>query len=93
MKKEVTEYLAMEKVAIATDIPAHRLIAGENRSIEEKCISMFDRLNRFEIAKSIEYAYPNEENVTNEGKSIDRTNTRSYQALRREEAQADFNKT
>jgi glycosyltransferase involved in cell wall biosynthesis len=61
---KLLEYLAMEKVTIATDIPAHRLIIGN-----EKCGIYVSSVNPIEIARSIEYAYLNKERLGEWGKS------------------------
>ena len=55
---KLLEYLAMEKVAILTDIPAHRLIVGK-----EKCGIYISSIKPIEIAKSILYAYRNKEKL------------------------------
>jgi glycosyltransferase involved in cell wall biosynthesis len=61
---KLLEYLAMEKVVIVTDIPAHRSIIGE-----EKCGIYTCSAEPIEIAKSIEYAYHNKEQLEQWGKS------------------------
>jgi glycosyltransferase involved in cell wall biosynthesis len=61
---KLLEYLAMEKVAIVTDIPAHRLIIGT-----EKCGIYISSVKPIEIAKSILYAYRNKEKLEVWGKS------------------------
>jgi glycosyltransferase involved in cell wall biosynthesis len=60
---KLLEYLAMEKVVIATDIPAHRSVIGE-----EKCGIYVSSVEPVEIAKAIEYAYFNRENLEEWGK-------------------------
>ena len=61
---KLLEYLAMEKVVIVTDIPAHRLIIGE-----EKCGIYTSSVKPTEIEKSIVYAYHNKENFKEWGKT------------------------
>jgi len=61
---KLLEYLAMEKVIIATDIPAHRSIINK-----EKCIVYIPSIEPQIIAKSIEYAYKNKEKLEEWGKS------------------------
>ena len=61
---KLLEYLAMEKVVIATDIPAHRLVIGE-----EKCGIYVSSAEPQEIAKAIVYAYRNKEKLAEWGKS------------------------
>jgi glycosyltransferase involved in cell wall biosynthesis len=61
---KLLEYLAMEKVIIATDIPAHRSIVGN-----EKCVIYISSIEPDDIAKSIEYAYKNKEKLEEWGKS------------------------
>ena len=51
---KLLEYLAMEKVVILTDIPAHRSVIGE-----AKCGIYISTIEPIEIAKAIEYAYLN----------------------------------
>jgi len=60
---KLLEYLAMKKVVIATDIPAHRSIIGE-----EKCGIYISSAKPMEIAKSIIYAYNNKEKLGEWGK-------------------------
>jgi glycosyltransferase involved in cell wall biosynthesis len=60
---KLLEYSAMEKVVIATDIPAHRAVIGE-----EKCGIYISSVEPVEIAKAIEYAYFNRENLKEWGK-------------------------
>ena len=51
---KLMEYLAMKKVVIISDIPAHRTIIGE-----ETCGIYLSSVKPIEIAKSIEYAMQN----------------------------------
>jgi glycosyltransferase involved in cell wall biosynthesis len=60
---KLLEYLAMKKVIIATDIPAHRAITGE-----EKCVIYISSIKPTDIARSIEYAYNNKEKLEEWGK-------------------------
>lgn len=60
---KLLEYLAMEKVVILTDIPAHRSIIGE-----AKCGLYISSIKPIEIAKAIEYAYINKESLEEWGK-------------------------
>ena len=60
---KLLEYLAMEKVVIVTDIPAHRSIIGEN-----KCGLYISSINPMDIAKTIEYADTNKGNLEKWGK-------------------------
>ena len=60
---KLLEYLAMEKVVIATDILAHRLILDE-----AKCVIYIPSIKPEEIAKSIEYAYLEKEKLVEWGK-------------------------
>jgi glycosyltransferase involved in cell wall biosynthesis len=61
---KLLEYLAMKKVVIATDIPAHRSIIGK-----EKCGIYISSAKPMEIAKSIMYAYHNREQLEEWGKT------------------------
>jgi glycosyltransferase involved in cell wall biosynthesis len=61
---KLLEYLAMEKVAIVTDIPAHRLVIDE-----EKGGIYTSSIAPIEIAKSIVYAYDNREKLVEWGKT------------------------
>ena len=61
---KLLEYLAMEKVVIATDIPAHRLVIGK-----ERCGLYISSIKPSEIAKSILYAYHNKDRLNEWGKS------------------------
>jgi glycosyltransferase involved in cell wall biosynthesis len=60
---KLMEYLAMEKVVLATDIPAHKLVVGD-----KKCCIYLRFINPSEIAKSVEYAYINKTNLGSWGK-------------------------
>jgi glycosyltransferase involved in cell wall biosynthesis len=60
---KLLEYLAMGKVVILTDIPAHRSVIGE-----EKCGIYLSSTKPFEIAKAIEYARLNEKNLEKWGR-------------------------
>ena len=61
---KILEYLAMEKVIIATDIPAHRSIINK-----EKCVIYMDSAEPDEIAKAIKKARENKEKLEAWGKS------------------------
>jgi glycosyltransferase involved in cell wall biosynthesis len=60
---KLLEYLAMEKVVILTDIPAHRFVIGEN-----KCGVYVPSTNPIEIVKAIEYVYHNKQKLDTWGK-------------------------
>lgn len=60
---KLLEYLAMEKVVILTDIPAHRAVVGE-----AKCGLYISSAKPMEIAKAIEYVYFNKEKLKEWGK-------------------------
>lgn len=60
---KLLEYLAMEKVVVLTDIPAHRAVVGE-----AKCGIYISSVNPMEIAKAIEHVYFNKENLEEWGK-------------------------
>lgn len=60
---KLLEYLAMEKVVILTDIPAHRAVIGE-----AKCGIFISSIDSMEIAGAIEYAYLNKEYLEGWGK-------------------------
>lgn len=60
---KLLEYLAMEKVVILTDIPAHRSIVGD-----ADCGLYISSVSPTEIARVIEYAYFNKENLGERGK-------------------------
>jgi glycosyltransferase involved in cell wall biosynthesis len=60
---KLLEYLAMEKVVILTDIPAHRAVLGE-----AKCGIYISSAKPMEIVKAIENAYLNKENLEEWGK-------------------------
>lgn len=55
---KLLEYLAMNKVVIVTDIPAHRLVIGN-----ENCGIYIASTTPAEIARSIMYAYRNKEKL------------------------------
>jgi len=55
---KLLEYLAMEKVVIATDIPANRYIIGES-----KCAVYIPSASPEEIAKAIQYIHCNREKL------------------------------
>jgi len=61
---KLLEYLAMKKVVIVTDIPAHRSIIGK-----EKCGIYISSVKPTEIAKSIMYAYRNRGKLKERGVS------------------------
>ena len=60
---KLLEYLAMEKVAILTNLPAHRAVTGD-----EKCGIYLSSVNPTKIAEKIEYAYLNRPYLTEWGK-------------------------
>ncbi len=60
---KLLEYLAMGKVVILTDIPAHRSVIGE-----EKCGIYLSSTKPFEIARAIDYARLNEKNLEKWGR-------------------------
>jgi glycosyltransferase involved in cell wall biosynthesis len=60
---KLLEYMAMEKVVIATDIPAHRLIMGE-----ANCGVYISSATPSEIEKSIVFAYHNRDKLQDWGK-------------------------
>jgi glycosyltransferase involved in cell wall biosynthesis len=60
---KLLEYLAMEKVVVVTDIPAHRAVIGE-----AKCGIYISSIRPGEIAKAIEYAYLNKNFLKEQGK-------------------------
>ena len=60
---KLLEYLAMEKVVVVTDIPAHRAVIGE-----AKCGIYISSIRPEEIAKAIEYAYLNKYSLKDWGK-------------------------
>lgn len=60
---KLLEYLAMEKIVILTDIPAHRFVIEE-----KKCGVYISSIAPIEIAKAIEYVYHNKEKMGNWGK-------------------------
>jgi glycosyltransferase involved in cell wall biosynthesis len=59
---KLLEYLAMRKVVIVTDINAHREILGDS-----KCGIYVSSADAKQIAKAIEYAYDNKENLKDLG--------------------------
>lgn len=61
---KLLEYLAMEKVVILTDIPAHRSVIGK-----ERCGIYISSIAPMEIARAIEYACLNKENLEEWGKA------------------------
>lgn len=61
---KLLEYMAMEKVVIATDIPAHRLIIGE-----ANCGVYISSIKPSEIEKAIVYAYHNRDKLQNWGRT------------------------
>jgi glycosyltransferase involved in cell wall biosynthesis len=60
---KLLEYLAMEKVVILTDLPAHRAVIGK-----AKCGIYTSSIKPKEIAEAIEYAYSNKENLEEWGR-------------------------
>jgi glycosyltransferase involved in cell wall biosynthesis len=60
---KLLEYLAMEKVVILTDIPAHRAVVRE-----AKCGIFISSIKPIEIAKTIEYVYQNKVHLKEWGK-------------------------
>jgi len=60
---KLLEYLAMEKVVVVTDIPAHRAVIGE-----AKCGIYISSIRPGEIAKAIEYACLNKYSLKEWGK-------------------------
>jgi glycosyltransferase involved in cell wall biosynthesis len=60
---KLLEYLAMEKVVILTDIPAHRAVIGE-----AKCGIYISSVKPMEIANAIEYVYLNKDSLKERGK-------------------------
>jgi glycosyltransferase involved in cell wall biosynthesis len=71
---KLLEYLAMEKVVIATDIPAHRLVTGE-----EKCAIYISSIEPVEMEKSIVYTYNNRRKLEEWGKSGREIITEKYE--------------
>jgi glycosyltransferase involved in cell wall biosynthesis len=61
---KLLEYLAMEKVTIVTDIPAHRSIIDE-----QECGIYIPSIEPNEIARAIEHAYQNRHRLQRWGKS------------------------
>ncbi len=70
---KLLEYLAMEKVVILTDIPAHRAVVGD-----AKCGIYLSSIKPTEIAKTIEYAYLNKSNLEQWGKEGGKIVNREY---------------
>ena len=60
---KLLEYLSMEKVVIATDIPAHRNVLGN-----QSCCIYLPFVNPAEIATAIDYALINKNNLADWGK-------------------------
>jgi len=60
---KLLEYLSMEKVAIITDILAHRAIIGN-----ERCGVYLSSIKPIEISNAIEYAYHNREQLEEWGR-------------------------
>ena len=60
---KLLEYLAMEKVVILTDIPAHRSVIGD-----AKCGIFISSIDPLEIARAMEYAYINKDFLKDWGK-------------------------
>ncbi|MDR0374023.1 MAG: glycosyltransferase family 4 protein [Nitrososphaerota archaeon] len=58
------EYMAMEKVVLATDIEANRIVVGD-----DACCVYIRLVNPAEIAQSIEYAYSHGDKLGDWGKS------------------------
>ena len=61
---KLLEYLAMEKVVVLTAIPAHQAVVGK-----AKCGIYVSSVEPMEIAKAIECAYFNRENLEEWGKT------------------------
>jgi glycosyltransferase involved in cell wall biosynthesis len=61
---KLLEYLSMEKVVIATDIPAHRLVLGE-----KKCAVYIKSIDPVEIAKSFETMFEKAELLNEWGRT------------------------
>jgi glycosyltransferase involved in cell wall biosynthesis len=59
---KLLEYLAMKKVVIATDIPAHQSVIGR-----EKCGVYISSIDPAEIAEAIAYTYENREKLAEWG--------------------------
>jgi glycosyltransferase involved in cell wall biosynthesis len=60
---KLLEYLSMTKVVILTDIEAHRVVVGKS-----KCGIYISSIDPAEIAKSIDYAFENRNNLLEWGK-------------------------
>jgi glycosyltransferase involved in cell wall biosynthesis len=67
---KLLEYLAMEKVAIVSDIPAHRSVLGNS-----ECCLYLPSINPSDIAQVIKYAYINKKNLEKVGKNGRRSKT------------------
>jgi glycosyltransferase involved in cell wall biosynthesis len=61
---KLLEYLAMKKVVIASDIPAHRAVIGG-----EECGIFVDHVSPPKIAESITYAFNNKDRLQDWGKT------------------------
>jgi len=70
---KLLEYLAMEKVVILTDMPAHRAVVGDAKSG-----IYLSSIKPTEIAKAIEYAYLNKSNLEQWGKEGGKIVNREY---------------
>lgn len=60
---KLLEYLAMQKVTILTDIPAHRNVVGR-----QNCAIFISSIKPSEISAAINYAYSNRSNLVEWGK-------------------------
>jgi glycosyltransferase involved in cell wall biosynthesis len=60
---KLLEYLAMEKVVVVTDIPAHRAVVGD-----AKCGVYISSIKPEEIAKALEHVYLNKDSLREGGK-------------------------
>jgi glycosyltransferase involved in cell wall biosynthesis len=70
---KLLEYLAMEKVAIITDIPAHRSVIGD-----ATCGIYIKSTEPLEISRSLEFAYENWHCLESWGKSGSEIIERNY---------------
>ena len=70
---KLLEYLAMEKVVILTDMPAHRAVVGNS-----ECGIYLSSIKPTEIAEAIEFAYANKSNLVEWGKNGGRIVGREY---------------
>lgn len=70
---KLLEYLAMKKVVILTDLPAHRAVVGE-----AKCGIYISSIKPTEIAAAIEYAYLNKASLKEWGKNGKKIVERKY---------------